>query len=431
MTKPRRRAPALVAYVAPWILAVAGCPGAASSSAGAPPCREAGSGCVESSDCCAGLVCAAPGSCAASGGTSPAGSSGTVGSTSGGSTTSGSTGSTGGSSGGGSSASASSGGSSGGSTGGSTGSGGGSTSGSTGGSSGGSTGGALQVASLDFVVVGDTRPASSCTDSASCAYPTQVIDDIFTQVKGLSPAPAFAVATGDYMDNAPGDGTAAWQIQQYLSAQQIFGGPLFPAMGNHECGGGASSNCTPPYGANEDMAAYLGMLATLDLQNAVPYYAVNVSMASGQTAKLLVIAANAWDQTQADWLTSALGQPTSYTFIVRHEPATIVGTGCAGLDASEQILSSYLQQNPGGVTYKFVGHTHEYLIDGQNGEVIVGNGGAPWSKSATGLLTYGFLLCRERADSAIQCELNDSQGGGPVAGTAFAVNPDGSSATVQ
>ncbi|MHB1844686.1 MAG: hypothetical protein ACYCWW_07620 [Deltaproteobacteria bacterium] len=315
-----------------------------------------------------------------------------------------------------------------GSSGGSTG--GGSTSSGT---SSGGTGATLQVGGLDFVVVGDTRPASSCTSTSSCAYPSQVINSIYTQVKALSPAPSFAIGTGDYMFQSPSYSTADWQIQQYLSAQQLFGGPLYPAMGNHECTGATTSNCVAGQdGTTSNLTAFLGMLGTLGIPNAVPYFVQNIAISTGQTAKLVVIAANAWDSTQASWLTNALAQPTTYTFIVRHEPSTDIGTGITGLDASAQLISTFLQQTPGGVTFTFVGHTHEYRLDSQNQEVIVGNGGAPFDNSSgSGLQEYGFLVCQQRTDNAIQCQLDDYQSGAPVSGTAFAVNPDGSTAQVQ
>ena len=41
--------------------------------------------------------------------------------------------------------------------------------------------------------------------------------------------------------------------------------------------------------------------------------------AGSWTAKLVFIAANAWDGTQQFWLDNVLGEPTTYTFCVRHE----------------------------------------------------------------------------------------------------------------
>src|SRR5207248_3997275 len=95
-----------------------------------------------------------------------------------------------------------------------------------------------------------------------------------------------------------------------------------------------------------------------------PYYRVDVDTGAG-TAKLVVIAANAWSQTQADWLETQLSDPTAYTFIVRHEAAAVTETTGAG--ASEAIV----QKHP--FTLELLGHWHRYeKLDAKH--VVSGNG---------------------------------------------------------
>ncbi|MFO0572054.1 MAG: hypothetical protein U0263_40905 [Polyangiaceae bacterium] len=55
----------------------------------------------------------------------------------------------------------------------------------------------------------------------------------------------------------------------------------------------------------------------------VPYYTKNVNAADGAwTAKFVFVAPNAWTDAQGTWLEAELAKPTTYTFIVRHEPWT-------------------------------------------------------------------------------------------------------------
>jgi hypothetical protein len=52
-----------------------------------------------------------------------------------------------------------------------------------------------------------------------------------------------------------------------------------------------------------------------------PYFVERFAAADASwTAKFVVIAANAWTADQGSWLELALSEPTTYTFVVRHEP---------------------------------------------------------------------------------------------------------------
>ncbi len=235
-----------------------------------------------------------------------------------------------------------------------------------------------------FAIVGDTRPANPCPSSAACPYPTQIAT-IYQDLLALSPAPAFVVGTGDYMYNEPGAGTAVWQAQQYLAAAQPFTGPIYLAMGNHECTGYTDSECGSdnPDGVTDNYNAYLQtLLAGLKVETAVPYYVETVPAGAGQTAKFVFTAANAWDPAQSDWLDQTLSQPSSYTFVVRHEPSSDA-RDCPGITPIDTIIANH------PLTMKIVGHTHEYKpYSSHYREVLVCNGGAPLGGG-----DYGFVVC--------------------------------------
>ena len=275
----------------------------------------------------------------------------------------------------------------------------------------GTTGGS--VSRLYFAVVGDTRPAN-VDDTAG--YPTAIATKIYQDMEGFSPRPSFGVSTGDYMFATPGSGNAAPQLSLYASARGNFSNVMFPAMGNHECTGYTASNCGSGNadGVTENYTAFLGMLQPLGQTN--PYYAINVNDTAGTwTAKFVFIAANAWTSAQSSWLDSTLAQPTTYTFVVRHEPAA--ANTAPGVSPSEQIMAKY------PYTLSIVGHSHTYNKSGAK-EVIVGNGGAP----LTGGVNYGFGLLQQRSDQAIQVDMIDYSSLQPNTSFRFAVNPDGSPA---
>lgn len=275
---------------------------------------------------------------------------------------------------------------------------------------------------LVFAVIGDSRPGK-LDDVAG--YPRQVIGQIYRDLQERSPRPAFVVATGDYMNNTPGAGTAALQVAAYLDAARAFSGPVFPAMGNHECANAVSSECGPqgPNGSTENYQAFLGGLLQrgLALPTATPYYALRVEGGEGNrrwTAKFLFIAANAWDAVQADWLTRALEAPTTYTFVVRHE-RTLDDAACPGAAASTAILA---KRPP---TLLLVGHFHEFAVHKTSAvgsaELVVGNGGAPLY-AQDGF--FGYVVCAQGADLTLSCQAYDYQSNGP-AGSALVVEPSG------
>ncbi len=286
------------------------------------------------------------------------------------------------------------------------------TTGSSSGQSGAGGGGHIAGAPLVFAVVGDSRPP---IPDDVIGYPKNIVQQIFTRIGKLDPAPSFVVATGDYQYSDPFTGLAAQQLDIYLGASKAFSGPLYPAMSNHECNGLATSNCGPG-NADGTTAIYTAftskMLAPIAQQN--PYFVIHKSAADGSwTAKLVFIAANAWSSAQATWLEAALSEATTYTFVVRHEPAAT--TEAPGVPPSETIMAKH------PYTLALVGHTHTFRRSGPR-EVIVGNGGAPLTES----VNYGFGLVTQRSDGAVRVEMIDYQTGKSSQG--FSVHADGTPA---
>ncbi len=235
------------------------------------------------------------------------------------------------------------------------------------------------VSSLYFAVVGDTRPAN--IDDTS-GYPSTIITKIYADIAAMNPQPQFVITTGDYMFASPSGSQAQAQIAKYVSAAQQFKtGPIFAAMGNHECTGATASNCSGSPTSN--MNAYMNALVT-PLGKTLPYYTVPINDTNGQwTAKIIIAACNDWDSTQKSWLQGELAKSTTYTFVVRHEPTGTSGPPCV----SE--MDSMMQS----ATYDLfiVGHSHTFSHSQK--EVVIGNGGAP----ITGSVDYGFATVQQQA----------------------------------
>ncbi len=267
-----------------------------------------------------------------------------------------------------------------------------------------------KVSSLYFSIVGDTRPPI-IDDSAG--YPKAIINKIYSDIENLSPRPPFSISTGDYMFAKASGNLASGQLDFYLAARQQFSGAFFPALGNHECTGATNSNCASTT-TNNYSAFVSKMLGPIG--KTLPYYAIRVDAIDGTwTSKLVFVAANAWSTAQGSWLGTTLSQPTTYTFIVRHESNTV--TQAPGVSPSNQIIA----QHP--YTLEIVGHTHTY-IHNPGREVVIGNGGAP----LTGGVNYGFGLVRQRADGDVTVDMIDYQSGASDPSFHFAVHPDGTPA---
>jgi hypothetical protein len=270
------------------------------------------------------------------------------------------------------------------------------------------------VSRLLFAVVGDTRPP---TEDDVNGYPTSVITGLYTDIQALSPTPSFVVSTGDYQFSNPSGSSASAQLDLYLTARSNFKGVSFPAMGNHECTGGTTSNCGTgnTNGITNNYSAFMSkMLQPLGVS--APYYEVDINATDmSWTAKYLFVAANAWDNSQASWLTTAMAKTTTYTFVIRHESAT-TSPGPPGIAGSEAIMAKY------PYTLSIVGHTHTYYHGNGSREVLVGNGGAPLSSK-----NYGFGLIQQRSDGAIVGDMINATTKQTDTLFHFVVKPDGTS----
>jgi hypothetical protein len=267
---------------------------------------------------------------------------------------------------------------------------------------------------LLFAVVGDTRPA---TIDDTVGYPTNIITQIYDDIEGLAPHPPFVISTGDYAFASEGSPEQAGaQLDLYLQARSGYTGALFPAMGNHECTGATSSNCVvgAPGGVTAIYSTYVQKMLS-PLGKTDPYYSVDFTAADGSwTAKLVIVAANAWSSEQESWLDATLARPTTYTFVVRHEPAA--ATAAPGVAPSEQVMARY------PYTLAIVGHSHTYRHDGDTPrEVVIGNGGAPLTSK-----DYGFAVLRQRGDGAIVVDMMQWQTGAPDPAFHFVVDSSGS-----
>jgi hypothetical protein len=243
--------------------------------------------------------------------------------------------------------------------------------------------------SLDFVIIGDTRPAM---EDQTSMYPT-IINTIFASVEHESPHPDFAVTTGDYMFASTTGSEQVSQLSKYLIARNQFTGLEFPAMGNHECTGATASNCGPALGdgITKNMDAFRRMMLW-PIQIGWPNYVVNINATdSSWTAKFVFVAGNSWDTSATPiWLDTALAKSTTYTFVIRHEATTGTGPDAPGEGPSQTIITSH------PYTMLICGHTHTYDHSAQK-EMIVGNGGAP----VTGTVPNGYVVVQRNASGTI------------------------------
>jgi hypothetical protein len=276
----------------------------------------------------------------------------------------------------------------------------------------GNAGGSLSR--LYFAVVGDTRPP---VINDTSAYPSAVISKIYADIEALSPRPPFAVTTGDYLFST-GNGTqAAPQLDLYLAARKGFSNVVFPAMGNHECTGAVTSNCGSGNkdGLTNNYNAFVAKLLQ-PIGQTTPNYVIRIDANDKSwTSKLVFVAGNAWSPSDATWLDTALAVPTTYTFIVRHEPKA--ASNAPGCKASEAIMANH------PYTLAIVGHTHTYGRTGTR-QVTIGNGGAP----LTGGASFGFGLIQQRPDGAIVVDMIDYATGKADSAFHFALHADGSPA---
>jgi Calcineurin-like phosphoesterase len=249
-----------------------------------------------------------------------------------------------------------------------------------------------EVPRFIFAVLGDTRPPAN-NDTAH--YPTARVTRIFDQIQALNPRPQFVVATGDYMFASPTGTQGPIQMDKYIAARNHFKGPLFGSLGNHECQGGVAGNCAPASANNNNYEAWFDGVVR-PLGKTKPYYDIPFEDTNGHwKAKLLIVACNAWNTAQKNWLQTALARRTDYTFVARHEPMGSTAPCNADMDA--------MLKAPGTrYTMLLVGHVHNYAHSGK--QLIEGVGGAP----LTGSANFGFATIEQRLDGGVRVRQYDS-----------------------
>jgi len=266
-----------------------------------------------------------------------------------------------------------------------------------------------KLSNLKFAVVGDTRPPNI---DDTYGYPTAVITKIWKEIAAVHPQ--FVISTGDYCFANKDGNQAAPQMDMYLQAESAFSGTVFHVMGNHECTGFTDSNCGPGNkdGMPVNYKTYLAKMVTpMGFSN--PWFSQFYVATDGSwTAKVVVIAANAWNEAQASWLDAELSVPTTYTIVARHEPWSV--STAPGVEPSNQIIARH------PYTLLVVGHTHTYRHNPSQRELIVGNGGAP----LTGDFNYGYVIVERQEDGTLQVAEFDYDTN--AVQDRFVVRPDGS-----
>ena len=152
-----------------------------------------------------------------------------------------------------------------------------------------------------------------------------------------------------------------------------------------------------------------------------PYYTKTVTASDGSwNAKFIFTACNAWDSTQASWLTSQLAISTTYTFIIRHESYEDVQSGDDG--SSYPCTASNTAISGANYTLLIVGHTHEYQHSATYKEIINGIGGAPLTSGTD----YGYTIVTRNSDGTLTVTTYDYQGGSTI--DSFKIDANGSAA---
>ena len=231
---------------------------------------------------------------------------------------------------------------------------------------------------LSFAIIGDTRPP---VIEDTKGYPTAIISKIYQDIQAENVG--FALTTGDYVFAKPAGQQASPQFDIYLGARANFSGTVFFTMGNHECTGGAESNCgaAGADGVTNNYAAFVAkLLSTIGRQD--PYYRVRIDATDRSwSAKFVFVAVNAWSSEQGAWLDKTLAsEPTTYTFIVRHQSRTVPGSAVTA-------INGIMDKHP--YTVLLAGHTHTFAYKAASREVITGIGGAPLVSGSTTGTSWG------------------------------------------
>ena len=234
---------------------------------------------------------------------------------------------------------------------------------------------------LFFGFTGDTRPMSS-----GSSYPSSlqtVVNNIFTQMGqgGVQ----FAVDQGDHMEASNGT-QATSQMANYATATGMLGKPVFMTMGNHECSTSASgADCAgSKCGTDYKCSAFQSALSPI---SSLPYYRVDIMTSTG-LAVFLIVADDAWDTTQANWLTDQLEDAdvhAKYTIVSKHHPD--------GNTDRPEFQTIYDLVKAHKYTLFLLGHSHEYKRQaGDPRALVMGLGGAPFDNPNQMWWGYGTIM---------------------------------------
>ncbi len=262
---------------------------------------------------------------------------------------------------------------------------------------------------LFFGYTGDTRDSSSTTHYSSQLQ--TVINSIYAQMatRGVE----FALDGGDHME-ASNFTEATGNMQDYLTAASGLGKPVFMTLGNHECSLSFSQDC----GGGEILTDSKGKAFMNALTQTVgatePYYRFDVMTSTGK-ATFLVVADDAWDSTQSNWLTTQLTDAdanSKYTFVSKHHPD--------GNTDQPTFQTIYNLVKSHKYTLFMTGHSHEYKRQYNDPRAIVmGLGGAPFDNPNQ--QWWGYFTAMQCEDDRVQVNVYDVSTGN-VQDT-FEVNP--------
>jgi hypothetical protein len=258
---------------------------------------------------------------------------------------------------------------------------------------------------LFFGFTGDTRP-----DQCDGSYPQQVINNIYTQMKGAGVQ--FAVDQGDHMFNCQGGYPGAMQqMKAYLQAASLLGKSVFFTMGNHECTGESMTLCTlASYGHNANYTAYMDAMKQIGIQS--PYYRFDVMTGTGLAA-FIVVADDVWDPMEQSWLEQQLSDADArakYTFVSKHHPE--------GNTDHPEFTTIYNLVRQHKYTLFLTGHTHEFKRQSSDPRaMVIGCGGAPLAGGSF----WGYGTALQGPDDRITVTIYDQSSGHVM--DSFAVAP--------
>ncbi len=260
---------------------------------------------------------------------------------------------------------------------------------------------------LFFALTGDTRPplCDLFVLGNGNDYPTAVISNIAQLMEAKKPQ--FALDLGDHMFVCVGGASEAQaQMSAYTSAFSVFKAPFFMTMGNHECVfalGGSLDDCGA---SNPSDPAFTTFMAALAPISKTPYYYRDIQTSMG-LARLVFIADDAWNATEASWLDGVLTEADTkaqYTIVAHHHNLAASTSGNYATIVSAIKAHKY--------ALHLTAHTHIYshdvATDPSGRTVIVGTGGSSDETMA------GYATVEQGSDGRLYFTMYDSTTDMPV-----------------